>query len=90
MRKFLETRLPEVLLYAALFIAFCGLIGAGGCVNRQLAESYGQYLGTVGTEYIQYVQADSTLTDDDKAIRQNNHEQAVETVNKFKETKWSW
>ncbi len=61
-----------------------------GCVNRQLTESYGQYLDTVGTEYIQYVEADQTLTGNDKAIRKNNHEQAVKTVEMFKNTKWSW
>lgn len=61
-----------------------------GCVNRQLVESYDQYLGTVGAEYLQYVEADRALTGADKTIRQNNHEQAVETVRKFRETKWSW
>ncbi|GEM_PF-4369818 len=77
--------------FAAPALAVAGLCLFGtGCVNRQLTESYHHYLNTVGTEYIQYVQADPALTGDDKAIRQENHDQAVKTVAKFQETKWSW
>ena len=74
------------ILIAALAIATV----LPGCVNRQLAESYSQYLDTAGAEYIQYVQADPALADDDKAIRRQNHDQAVMAVEKFKTTKWSW
>lgn len=72
------------------FAAVCTAIMLSGCVNKQLAESYSQYLDTVGTEYLQYVGNDPALTDDDKAIRRGNHEQAAATVAKFKDTEWSW
>ncbi len=74
-----------------LLIVFAGICCVlTGCVNRQLTESYGQYLDTVGAEYIQYVEADRSLDGNDKAIRQANHEHARQTVEKFKATKWSW
>lgn len=31
MKKFIETNLPETMLYLTLIIAFCGLICTGGC-----------------------------------------------------------
>ncbi len=72
------------------FAAVGAAIMLSGCVNRLLAESYEQYLDTAGTEYLQYVENDSTLTDDDKTVRRGNHEQAAATARKFKETQWSW
>lgn len=77
-----------ITLFSFLF-ALCSLLLAG-CVNRQLAESYSQFLDTVGAEYIRYVESDSSLDETDKSIRTGNHDQAVKTVEKFENTKWSW
>lgn len=73
-----------------LFTAFPLLFLLVGCVNRQLAESYGQFLDTAGIEYINYVNADPLLDDTDKEIRLMNYNQACKTADKFKTTKWSW
>ncbi len=78
----------KITLYSLLF-TLCSTF-LPGCVNRQLTESYGQYLDTVGAEYIQYVTADPALDATEKEIRIGNHSQATETVTKFKATKWSW
>ncbi len=86
--KKIITYLPEIMCYVALFIAFCNLLT--GCVSRQFIESYRQTIDTVGPEYIQYVESDQNLTDDDKAIRRANLEHATKTVEKFENTKWSW
>ncbi len=75
-----------LVLLSSFLIAACGF----GCVNRQLAESYGQYLDTAGTEYVEYIESDPALDDNDKAIRRANHEHARRTVDKFKSTRWSW
>lgn len=88
MRNFLENHLLEAILYLVLIVAFCNLLT--GCVNRQLTESYRQYLDTVGTEYIEYVENDQALSRNEKELRQMNHDQAVKTVEKFENTKWSW
>lgn len=61
-----------------------------GCVNSALVESYDQYLNTAGTEYIEYVDKDNMLDDDSKLLRRINHEQAQKTVDRFKQTRWSW
>ncbi len=78
----------DFILLAVVTVGIC--LFMSGCVNKQLAESYSQYLDTAGTEYLQYVENDPALTDDDKAIRHGNHDQAAATVKKFRETKWSW
>ncbi len=80
--------IPEAILLLIVTAGIC--LTLTGCVNRQLTESYDQYLDTIGTEYLQYIESDPALNDNDKAIRQANHEHARQTVTKFKETKWSW
>ncbi len=90
MRKFLTDHMPDALPVLLALAALAGLLLSGGCVNRQLAESYGRFLETVGAEYIQYVDADPTLDDTDRSVRHINYEEAVKTVDKFKSTRWGW
>ena len=72
------------------FAALGAALVLSGCVNRLLAESYQQYLDTVGSEYLRYVENDPALTDDDRTIRRGNHSQAAATAKKFQQTQWSW
>lgn len=86
---------PEVervwyMFFVIIAIGLGLLWGCTGCVNRGLIESYDQYLQTAGTEYIEYVEKDHTLDEDSKLLRRINHEQASKTVQKFKQTRWSW
>ncbi len=73
-----------------LFSLLFALFSLPGCVNRQLAESYSLFLDTAGAEYIQYVDADPALTEEDRAIRHTNYDEAKITAEKFINTKWSW
>ncbi len=75
---------------AKLTIIGCLLFMLAGCVNRQLTESYGAFLETAGQEYLEYVESDPALSDEDREIRQINCNEAAKTVEKFKTTKWSW
>lgn len=77
----------SVCIIIMIIVVACML---SGCVNRGLVESYDQYLQTAGTEYIEYVDKDHTLDDDSKLLRRINHEQAQKTVDRFKQTRWSW
>ena len=77
----------SVCIIIMIIVVACML---SGCANRALVESYDQYLNTVGTEYIEYVDKDNTLDADSKLLRRINHEQASKTVQKFKQTRWSW
>ncbi len=79
--------MKTVLYVLSVLFVLCAL---PGCVNRQLAESYGQFLETAGQEYIQYVDQDPALDETDRSIRRANYDQARQTVDKFKSTKWSW
>lgn len=76
------------ILSLIIIVSIC--FGLPGCVNRQLAESYGQFLDTAGAEYIEYVDQDPALDETDRSIRRANYDQARQTVEKFKSTKWSW
>lgn len=92
----MRTQHPEpeservALLFIVLLIIFTGILILPGCVNKRLVESYNNYLGTAGKEYMNYVEEDKSLDNDDKLIRNNNHLQAQKTVDKFKKTRWSW
>ena len=77
----------SVCIIIMIIVVACML---SGCVNRALVESYDQYLNTVGTEYVEYVDKDNMLDDDSKLLRKLNHEQAQKTVDRFKQTRWSW
>ena len=92
----MSTQHPEpeservALLFIVLLIIFTGFLILSGCVNRRLVESYDNYLGTAGKEYMNYVEEDKSLDTNSKLLRRINHEQAQKTVQKFKTTKWSW
>ena len=92
----MSTQHPEpeservALLFIVLLIIFVGFLILSGCVNKRLVESYNNYLGTAGKEYMNYVEEDKSLDADSKLLRKLNHEQATKTVEKFKQTRWSW
>ena len=92
----MSTQHPEpeservALLFIVLLIIFTGFLILSGCVNKRLVESYDNYLGTAGKEYMNYVEEDKSLDTNSKLLRKLNHEQASKTVAKFKQTRWSW
>ena len=90
MREYGNSKTDTVISIGIIIMIIVVACMLSGCVNSALVESYDQYLNTVGTEYVEYVDKDNTLDADSKLLRRINHEQASKTVAKFKTTKWSW
>ena len=90
MRDYGNSRTDTVISVCIIVMIIVVACMLSGCVNKRLVESYNNYLGTAGKEYMSYVEEDKSLDKDDKLIRNNNHLQAQKTVDKFKKTRWSW
>jgi len=90
MREYGNSKTETVISIGIIIMIIVVACLLSGCVNSALVESYDQYLQTAGTEYIEYVDKDHTLDADSKLLRKLNHEQATKTVEKFKQTRWSW
>ena len=63
---------PKSPVWLLLLLPTLSLVG---CVaNAPMIEAADQYLDTAGDEYLQYVDADDALTEDDRAIRHLHHD----------------